>query len=88
MRMRSALTTSVLAVGILLGGAGAALAHDNGPFPHDDGALVQGTGSQGSGHVDNTMFAGVIDHVGPVYSSTTKTDHDWDRGTFEGIFGF
>ncbi|MER6206617.1 MULTISPECIES: hypothetical protein [unclassified Streptomyces] len=81
MRMRSALTTSVLAVGILLGGAGAALAHD-------DGGVVAGTGSQGSGHTDNTMFAGVIDHVGPVYASTSKTDHDWDRGTFQGVFGY
>lgn len=82
MRMRSALTTSVLAVGLLLGGAGAALAHG------DDNGVVQGTGSQGSGHTDTTMFAGVIDHVGPVYSSTSKTDHEWDRGTFQGIFGY
>ncbi|MER7927166.1 MULTISPECIES: hypothetical protein [unclassified Streptomyces] len=80
MRMRSALTASVLTVGILLGGAGAALAHD------DDG-VVAGTGSKGYGHTDNTMFAGVIEHVGPVYASTSKTDHKWDRGTFQGIFG-
>ncbi|MFD7028574.1 hypothetical protein ACFWAR_11140 [Streptomyces sp. NPDC059917] len=78
MRMRSALTASVLAAGILLGGAGAALANDG-------GGLVQGTGSQGAGRTSDSSFAGVVDHVGPIYTNTSSTEFEWDRGTFLGI---
>ncbi|MER5729202.1 hypothetical protein ABT084_12855 [Streptomyces sp. NPDC002138] len=78
MRLRSTLTASVLAAGILLGGAGAALANDG-------GGLVRTTGSQGAARTAASSFAGVIDHVGPVYASDSQTEHEWDRGTFLGI---
>ena len=62
MRIRSALTSSVLAVGILLGGAGAALA--------DDGVEI-GSFSGGHSHYDRTCksLASVPTTVGPVYTS-------------------
>ncbi|MFD5875886.1 hypothetical protein [Streptomyces sp. NPDC060322] len=78
--MRSALTASVLAAGILLGGAGAALADD-------DGGLVRATGSQGAERTADRSFAGVIDHVGPVWYDSSKSESEWDRFTFQGIFG-
>ncbi|MCX4681920.1 hypothetical protein OG413_42750 [Streptomyces sp. NBC_01433] len=80
MRMRSALTTSVLAVGILLGGAGAALANDG-------GGIVNATGSQGAEQTSDTTFAGVIDRVGPVYFSNSETGREWNKGTIQAIFG-
>ncbi|MFE2289362.1 hypothetical protein ACFXDJ_34970 [Streptomyces sp. NPDC059443] len=82
MRMRSALTASVLAAGILLGGAGAAMADGDG------GALVQSTGSRGGEKTDSSSFAGVPAHFGPIYGSTGSTEKFWDRETFQGIFGF
>ncbi|MEE1774845.1 hypothetical protein AB0D58_34975 [Streptomyces sp. NPDC048210] len=78
MLMRSALTASILAADILLGGAGAALAED-------DGGLIQGTGSQGAGRTSGSSLAGVIDHVGPIYTITESTEFESDRGTFRGI---
>ncbi|MFF2850293.1 hypothetical protein ACFVT5_28750 [Streptomyces sp. NPDC058001] len=80
MRMRSALTASVLAAGVLLGGAGAALANDGGGF-------VRGTGAHAAERTSSSTFAGVIKHVGPVYTSTRESERDWEHGTFLGIFG-
>ncbi|MFE4453096.1 hypothetical protein [Streptomyces sp. NPDC056796] len=81
MRMRSALTSSVLAVGILLGGAGAALANDG-------GGLIQATGSQGAKRTDSTSFAGVIDHVGPVWANNSQSESEWEHFSLQGIFSF
>ncbi|MFJ6569329.1 hypothetical protein ACIQNU_18075 [Streptomyces sp. NPDC091292] len=82
MRMRSALTASVLTAGVLLGGAGAALANDGGS------GLVRGTGAHAAERASFSQFAGVIDGVGPVYASHGETEREWDHLTFLGIFGW
>ncbi|WP_330297047.1 MULTISPECIES: hypothetical protein [unclassified Streptomyces] len=79
MRMRSALTASVLAAGILLGGASVALADDG-------GALVQSTGSRGGARSESSSFAGVPAHFGPIWGSTGSKEKSWDRDTFQGVF--
>ncbi|MFJ8770139.1 hypothetical protein [Streptomyces clavifer] len=76
MRIRTILTATALTAGILITGATTALA--------DDG-LIQGTGSAGAGRTSGSSFAGVIDHVGPIYTNTESTEFEWDRGTFLGI---
>ncbi|MFD3538452.1 hypothetical protein ACFWUQ_02995 [Streptomyces sp. NPDC058662] len=75
MRMRSALTASVLAAGILLGGAGAALAND---------------GSEGeyfsSGHAgfaaSCSTAAAVPAQFGPVYTSTCSAQGEGEWAQF------
>lgn len=79
MRMRSALTASVLTAGILLAGAGAALANDG-------GGLVQATGSRGAERTQSSSFAGIPAAVGPLYTSSDETEKEWDRDTFQGYF--
>ncbi|MEU8463421.1 hypothetical protein [Streptomyces sp. NPDC029003] len=72
MRMRSALTASVLAAGILLGGAGAALA--------DDGVEL---GSASLGHAGfastSASVAAIPAAFGPVYTSnaTKEGEKEW-----------
>ncbi|MEU9004043.1 hypothetical protein [Streptomyces sp. NPDC048551] len=67
MRMRSALTASVLAAGILLGGAGAALA--------DDGVEL---GSASLGHAGfastSASVAAIPAAFGPVYTSNATKE--------------
>ncbi|MFF4317861.1 hypothetical protein [Streptomyces sp. NPDC001568] len=67
MRMRSALTASVLAAGILLAGAGAALAHDG----------VEGeyfSGGHKSFASTCSSVAAVPASFGPVYTSTCASE--------------
>lgn len=59
MRIRAAISASALAVSIVLGGAGAALAKDK-----TDHHSSSGAGKYGACGIS----AGIIDHVGPVYS--------------------
>ncbi|MEU9337103.1 hypothetical protein AB0D49_28710 [Streptomyces sp. NPDC048290] len=80
MRMRSVLAASVFTVGILLGGAGSALANDG-------GGVVQASGSQGVHQTGSTSFAGVIKGVGPVWYNDGQSNTEWERFTFQGIFG-
>ncbi|MFJ9339109.1 hypothetical protein ACIRP0_07425 [Streptomyces sp. NPDC101733] len=74
MRMRSALTASVLAAGILLGGAGAALADGV------DGEYFSG------GHAafaSNCSSAAAIPaHFGPVYTSTCAREGEKEFAKF------
>ncbi|MFD7553863.1 MULTISPECIES: hypothetical protein [unclassified Streptomyces] len=72
MRIRSALTSSVLAAGILLGGAGAALA--------DDGVEI-GSFSGGHSQFARTCesLASIPAVVGPVYTSkcAAEGEKEW-----------
>ncbi|AZM88910.1 hypothetical protein D1J60_10770 [Streptomyces sp. W1SF4] len=83
MRIRSAVTASVLAAGILLGGAGAALANDGVEIDYFD-----------AGHKtyssDCSTFAAVPHNLpafaGPVYQSSCHKDgeKDWANGSHLG----
>ncbi|WP_329389682.1 hypothetical protein OG625_36920 [Streptomyces sp. NBC_01351] len=79
MRIRSAVTASVLAAGILLGGAGAALANDGVDIDYFSGGRA-GFSS------DCSSFAAVPASrpafTGPVYGSTCATDAgaEWAKG--------
>lgn len=79
MRIRSAVTASVLAAGILLGGAGAALANDGVDIEHF-------SGGRGAFSSNCSSFAAVPASrpafTGPVYSSTCVTDgeKEWAAG--------
>ncbi|MFJ6758967.1 MULTISPECIES: hypothetical protein [unclassified Streptomyces] len=79
MRIRSAVTASVLAAGILLGGAGAALANDGVDIDYFSGGHA--------GYSSNcSTFAAVPNNrpafTGPVYSSNCITDGEkkWAKG--------
>ncbi|MEV7525904.1 hypothetical protein [Streptomyces sp. NPDC091371] len=79
MRFRSAVTASVLAAGILLGGAGAALANDGVDIEHF-------SGGHGSFSSDCSSIAAVPASrpafTGPVYGSTCAAggEKDWAAG--------
>ncbi|MFD3549976.1 hypothetical protein ACFWUW_31080 [Streptomyces sp. NPDC058655] len=78
MRMRSALTASVLAAGILLGGAGAALADDAG-----EGEFF--SGSHAGFAATCSTAAAVPAHFGPVYTSSCAAEGEqehWQFGHF------
>ncbi|MGW0754643.1 hypothetical protein [Streptomyces sp. NPDC002587] len=67
MRMRSVLTASVLAAGILLGGAGAALAND--------GVDIESFAGGHAGFSSTCSSAAAIPAAfGPVYTSTCSKD--------------
>ncbi|MEU7602235.1 hypothetical protein AB0B78_02255 [Streptomyces sp. NPDC040724] len=79
MRIRSAVTASVLAAGILLGGAGAALANDGVDIDYFSGGRA--------GYSSNcSTFAAVPSNrpafAGPVYHSNCTTDgeKEWAKG--------
>ncbi|MEJ8640543.1 hypothetical protein WKI68_02065 [Streptomyces sp. MS1.HAVA.3] len=79
MRIRSAVTASVLAAGILLGGAGAALANDGVDIDYFSGGRA--------GFSSNcSSFAAVPNNrpafTGPVYASNCVTDGEaeWVKG--------
>ncbi|MET9886460.1 hypothetical protein ABZZ20_25645 [Streptomyces sp. NPDC006430] len=75
MRMRSALTASVLAAGILLGGAGAALAHDE----------VEGeyfSGGHASFASTCSTAAAVPARFGPAYTSTCSSEGEKEYAEF------
>ncbi|GGV08685.1 hypothetical protein GCM10010275_56440 [Streptomyces litmocidini] len=69
--MRS-LAASVLAVGILLGGAGAALAHDGSGI----GRFSEG----GSGFASHCAVAGVPSVYGTIFTASCS-EKGWDGGT-------
>lgn len=79
MRIRSAVTASVLAAGILLGGAGAALANDGVDIDYFSG-----------GHKafsSNCSSVGAVPaHFGPVYTSSCAKDGEaeWVKGAHLG----
>ncbi|MEU9235512.1 hypothetical protein [Streptomyces subrutilus] len=79
MRIRSAVTASVLAAGILLGGAGAALANDGVDIDYFSGGRA-GFSS------DCSSVAAVPSNrpafTGPVYTSSCATDGvaEWAKG--------
>ncbi|MGW6576099.1 MULTISPECIES: hypothetical protein [unclassified Streptomyces] len=67
MRIRSALTASVLAAGILLGGAGAALAND--------GVDIEGFSAGHKAFASNcSSFAGVPAKIGPLYADNCEKE--------------
>ncbi|MEU6214241.1 hypothetical protein ACN6AT_25370 [Streptomyces sp. JL4002] len=78
MRIRSAVTASVLAAGILLGGAGAALA--------DDVDIDYFSGGRAGFSSDCSTLAAVPSNrpafTGPIYSSTCAKDgeFEWAKG--------
>ncbi|MFJ3910191.1 hypothetical protein EDE04_4869 [Streptomyces sp. 2132.2] len=79
MRIRSAVTASVLAAGILLGGAGAALA--------DDGLDVDYFTGGRSGRASNCSTFAAVPHnlpafAGPVYNSSCEKsgEREWLTG--------
>ncbi|MGW5848944.1 hypothetical protein ACWFQ8_13505 [Streptomyces sp. NPDC055254] len=75
MRMRSALTASVLAAGILLGGAGAALAND--------GAEGEYFSSGHAGFAASCSSAAAVPAVfGPVYTSTCSAAGEKEYAEF------
>ncbi|MFG2485799.1 hypothetical protein ACGFSI_23960 [Streptomyces virginiae] len=65
MRIRSALTASVLAAGILLGGAGAALANDGVDLEYFSGGHKSFASNCSS-------FAGVPAKIGPLYANNCE----------------
>lgn len=79
MRMRSVLAASVLATGILLGGAGGAMAHGGG----GGGSY---NGEHGGQRSDTTTFAGVIHRVGPVFYQNDGSETVWSRESALGFF--
>lgn len=74
MRIRSALTASVLAAGVLLGGAGAALANDGVDIDYFSGGHAAFASNCAS-------VAAVPAAVGPVYTSTcaTEGEKEWAK---------
>ncbi|MCX5378675.1 hypothetical protein [Streptomyces sp. NBC_00091] len=83
MRIRSAVTASVLAVGVLLGGAGAALA--------DGGVEIDYFNGGRAGHSSNCSSFAAVPHnlpafAGPVYSSTCakEGEKEWAKGSHLG----
>ncbi|MER6215415.1 hypothetical protein ACGFY6_05580 [Streptomyces sp. NPDC048387] len=84
MRIRSAVTASVLAAGILLGGAGAALA--------DDGAELDYFSGGHKAYSSNCSTFAAVPHnlpsfAGPVYNSTCAKDgeKEWLKGAHLGF---
>lgn len=79
MRIRSAVTASVLAAGILLGGAGAALANDGVDIEHFSGGR-KAFGSNCSSFA--AVPASRPAYTGPTYSSncTTEGEKEWAAG--------
>ncbi|MEV7544588.1 hypothetical protein [Streptomyces sp. NPDC089915] len=83
MRIRSAVTASVLAAGILLGGAGAALAHD--------GVDIDSFSGGHKAFSSNCSSYAAVPHIspvanGPVYADTCAKDgeKDWLKGAHLG----
>ncbi|MEU9166069.1 hypothetical protein AB0D29_38065 [Streptomyces sp. NPDC048424] len=79
MRIRSAVTASVLAAGILLGGAGAALANDGVDIDYFSG------GHAASSSNCSTLAAvpqSRPGYTGPTYTSScvTDTEKEWVKG--------
>ncbi|MER5874234.1 hypothetical protein [Streptomyces sp. NPDC002044] len=75
MRMRSALTVSVLAAGILLGGAGASLANEG----------VEGeafSGGHSSYAFTCSAAAGVPARIGPVWTSSCAGEGERDHAEY------
>ncbi|MFE2922172.1 hypothetical protein [Streptomyces goshikiensis] len=74
MRMRSALTASVLAAGILLGGAGAALAYGS-----EGSDAEYFSGGHKSFSSSCSSAAAVPTHFGPVYTSncSKEAEQEW-----------
>ncbi|WP_330328448.1 hypothetical protein OHS33_00990 [Streptomyces sp. NBC_00536] len=79
MRIRSAVTASVLAAGILLGGAGAALAHDGVDLDYF-------SGGHGTFSSNCSSAAAIPAHFGPVWTSTCANDgeFEWIKGAHLG----
>ncbi|MEU4949702.1 hypothetical protein ACFYN3_15255 [Streptomyces lavendulae] len=75
MRMRSALTASVLAAGILLGGAGAALANDG-------VELEQGSAGHTASASTCSWTAAVPAQIGPVWTGSCSTEHEKEWADF------
>ncbi|MFJ3877945.1 hypothetical protein ACIPW5_10840 [Streptomyces sp. NPDC090077] len=83
MRIRSAVTASVLAAGILLGGAGAALANDGVEIDYFDAGR--------KAHSSNCSSFAAVPHnlpsfAGPVYSSSClkEGEKEWANGSHLG----
>ncbi|MGW7333531.1 hypothetical protein ACWGIU_34010 [Streptomyces sp. NPDC054840] len=75
MRIRSALTASVLAAGILLGGAGAALA--------DDGVDIDYFSGGHTAFASNcSSFAGVPAEIGPLYVDNCEMEGETEWTKF------
>ncbi|WP_245239974.1 hypothetical protein OHA91_26510 [Streptomyces erythrochromogenes] len=79
MRIRSAVTASVLAAGILLGGAGAALANDGVDIDYFSGGRA--------GYSSNCSSLAAVPasrpaFTGPIYTSTCVADgeQEWAKG--------
>ncbi|MCX5192423.1 hypothetical protein OOK31_00725 [Streptomyces sp. NBC_00249] len=74
MRMRSVLTASVLAAGILVGGAGAALANDG-------VGIDSFSGGRAGFAATCSSFAGIPAAVGPLYTSNcaAEGEREWAK---------
>ncbi|MEU9802569.1 hypothetical protein [Streptomyces sp. NPDC051000] len=82
MRMRSALTATVLAAGILLGGAGAALA---------DGAGIEGeyfSGGASRFQSDCSSAAAIPAQFGPVFTHSCAVEAEREHAEFGHFTGF
>ncbi|MCB5167666.1 hypothetical protein LG634_22900 [Streptomyces bambusae] len=83
MTIRSAVTSSVLAVGMLLGGAGAAVAHDGFDIDYFNGGHA--------GFSSDCKTIAAVPHMlpafnGPIYGSTCAKsgEVEWAKGTHVG----
>ncbi|WP_424213450.1 hypothetical protein ACN20G_15930 [Streptomyces sp. BI20] len=79
MRIRSAITASVLAAGIMLGGAGAALATDG-------VSIDEFSAGRAAGGSTCSSFAGVPARIGPVYADSCEKgfEKEWATGAHLG----
>lgn len=82
MRMRSALTATVLAAGILLGGAGAALANGGGI----EGEYFSGGASRFQS--DCSSAAAIPARVGPVFTQACAVEAEREHAEFGHFTGF
>ncbi|MCY0922629.1 MULTISPECIES: hypothetical protein [unclassified Streptomyces] len=82
MRMRSALTATVLAAGILLGGAGAALANGGG----GEGEYFSGGASRFQS--DCSSAAAIPARVGPVFTQACAVEAEREHAEFGHFTGF